>query len=383
MKDNWDKKWSEYMETRLNEYQPAVPENLWNRLEDNLNLSQVAKIGLYKIIGGITLGVGMIMAGYFLFIKTDESDKIDSELNIGIHEQTDESKSIFERAETNKQINNVANDGSVSNKREKHIQTGKEMMKDQTIGRSFSSAEKDAIFGSENNNQNIASQLTTKKTDLHESMFHQAELCDESNVYARVLPYAEVKHERLSADLADISLRPSTYVHTNRYNGKIKTKLYYTLGGGAQFVYSWDVFLNPSIEYRVNKFGFYGGILYSINNIREITSGEGANNSTVNVLTNSIIQHRLSLMVGTNYSLWQSSKHQLMLNVGVISKSVALNGKGGSNLPLLLNTGVEFRLPVLKKYQTGIYYSYLHTVSKESKSGHSIGVKLLLGGKKK
>ena len=142
---------------------------------------------------------------------------------------------------------------------------------------------------------------------------------------------------------------------------------------------SWNAYIDPSVELRINHFGFYGGLFYNINNVREITSGEGANESTVNILTNSTIQHRLSFTCGTNYTLISSKKHQVLMNGGVISKSISLNGNGGRSLPFLLKSGFEFRLPVFKNQQSGIYYNYLYGITDESKSGHQLGFRLMFG----
>jgi hypothetical protein len=174
---------------------------------------------------------------------------------------------------------------------------------------------------------------------------------------------------------------PTTLITTKKR--KVSKELLFGMSGGILSLGKVNAYLSPSVEYRINRFGFYGGAFYNINDVRKITSGEGANESTVNVITSSTIQHRISAIIGANYSIWSSNKQQLLLNGGLISKSFTLNGNVGSSLPFLLDGGLEFRRSVFKKYQAGIYYNFLYAASGESQTGHQVGIRLLFGGKRK
>ncbi|MCT4648568.1 MAG: hypothetical protein N4A74_26505 [Carboxylicivirga sp.] len=397
MKDNWDNNWSDYMKTTLDNYQPPVPDKLWDRLETNLDTNPASKIGLTKLIEGITLGIGVIISTYFLFQNSDTTlDTVsDTKTNVQLQsteikpeeENTEHKEGTFNKMIPDQTLTSASN--SLQHSSKAVINTSYEKYpklssSETDKGIQFSTTNK--INNTENPSNILTSNYDNNFTERHDTFTNKLirnnnEGSEEMLNFDRV-NYLPLHSEKVQPHLAQINAEPSFIPHAVKHKRNVKKELLYSIGGGMQFFGSWNAYFDPSIEYRINRFGFYGGIFYNLNNVREITSGEGVNKSTVNILTKSTIRHRLSLITGAYYVLLFSKKHQLIVNGGVISNSITLNGDGGSSIPFLIRSGLEFRLPVFRKYQSGVYYNYLFSTSEASKSGHQFGFRLLFGKKK-
>ncbi|TAJ11187.1 hypothetical protein DMA11_17980 [Marinilabiliaceae bacterium JC017] len=400
MKDNWDNNWSEYIKTTLDEYQPPIPDKLWDQLETSFGGSQAPNIGLVKYIGVITLGIGVIIIAYLLYQNNDIVWESVSDAKTKVELQTIDTMWTVENVENKEDVfkSGTPNQTLVS-------ATDIEQQTTEAVNKTtrennhtefssetnihIQSQKKDAISNIKNNTKYTNGiHLDANDDNLnckHEGCILKPSLENykqqkEMKNYG-CLNYLPLFLEKVQPHLAQINAGRSSIFSAQKHKRRVRKELLYRIGGGMQYFDFWNAYFDPSIEYRVDRFGLFGGILYNINNVREIIRGEGADESTVNILTKSILQHRISLMGGVNFSLLPSSKHQLVLNGGVISKSIILNGEGGSSIPLMIKSGLEFRLPVFKKYQSGIYYNYLYNFSGSNQSGHQVGVCLLFGRK--
>ncbi|MCT4673606.1 MAG: hypothetical protein N4A37_10255 [Prolixibacteraceae bacterium] len=369
MRENWDNNWSEYIKTSLNQYEPEVPNEIWNNLETNLNKTgSTNKNKLSKIIANITLSICVIGSVYYFFTKRD-----------GLKDVTSYSNPINQHHRIKNDIIKKLNYGGnviVENNKEIIIKDEKNRTQRISTFKNF----KNTIKSNKVVKQNHSSKKKTIKLNPEERNFQIPKRINIKYIKPKEITY-QLSNNKIV--LFETSATAEILSNSNSRK-KIKRNIFlYSIGGGIHKFSSWNGFLATTGEYRFNKLGIYGGVKYYMNNIRNITSGEGANEDTVNEITRSIIQHRISFIAGINPIIWNKSNYHILINLGVTSKSLALNVKGGTDSPFTLSTGVEFRMPIFKKYITSINYNYLLGLSDRSKQGHSIGFKILLTNKKR
>jgi len=346
MKDNWDNNWSEYIKSTLEDYQAPVPDKLWDNLNNQLGKPKKASIINSKLFTYLLSGITIFTIAYFLY-KSDTS--IDSEKN--------------------SQMTKVAKTKSVAvNNPPKKILTDEFKLK---------------TFNSNVNNKITSAQKEMVSLNNFDAHFKE-ELQSNKKVHLEPLKRQFCKHMMITSKLPITALKPIQAILTSNIKQKkrFKTKTNFGIGAGFQSINSWNAYTGAYGEFRVNKFGVYGGLYYNPNQLNKITKGDGADDTTESVLTATGIQHRLSFSFGLNYTLFKTTNKHIFINAGIISKSLSLNGNKDIRAPLLMNTGLEFRIPVLKTDEIGIYYNYLFNPSSKNKKGHQVGIKILLKGSK-
>ncbi|PXY01377.1 hypothetical protein DF185_07785 [Marinifilum breve] len=357
MKDNWDNNWSDYIKSTLDEYNPPVPDQLWNNLEGKIPVSNPSVFLTGKFFAGAILSIGMIVGAYFLFSNKNQLENRELSEQLNNNNKIEINKTVdLHSANNNYNLHITDTDTDTdtdteAQKSTREISTSIELLND--LGESGAPA--------------------FKEKPSNEERKHAA-IADQQYLYAGIIKAEEplVLHESFHKRIKI----------QNKKKKRIEKDFNMAIDAGMQYMKSASFIAGIQAKYNWNRLGVYGGLHYSPNQLREFTSGEGAESSTVKVLTADGIQHRINFFSGLSYHVIKTRNNRLSAKAGVISKTISLNGDANYYNPLMISTGLELRIPVLRKYNTGIYYNYLFKPSDQKINGHQLGVRIQLNRKR-
>jgi hypothetical protein len=345
MKDNWDSNWSKYIKSTLDDYHPPVPDSLWNNLESKIPVAKKSIFFTGKFFSRVIFSIALVVGIYFLYTNNDKLNKTK------VSEQLTSNNSI----EINKttQLNSLAENSNIhtpvteTKKTQSELSTVANQLN--AINKSIVSEFKETVTNSQRTSEPIINQRYLKTTIV------QPEL--------------------------PIFLKEMRHKHINIKHKKkrtIKKEFNIDFESGIQSIDSWSFITGIHAEYNWNRLGIYGGMHYSPHQLREFISGEGAENSTVKVLTADKIQHRINFFSGVSFHAINTKDKRISANAGILSKTISLNGSSEFYTPLMISTGIKVRLPFLRKYNTSIYYNYLFNLSNQKSNGHQVGIRFQL-----